>query len=61
MKVGICKCSTNLNLILDDDIINIDDFEGHVFCQQCHRLYYVRILDKVIRLGRCFKILRSKI
>ena len=56
MNIGLCKCGKQLNI--DITKYSKDDFEGNIYCPNCHRLYYMEIKNNLIRLGRCLRILK---
>lgn len=56
LQVGKCACGYPLEI--NDTYYDHTNFEGHVFCRNCQRLYYMEIKNHIARLGRCFKILK---
>jgi len=55
LKVGNCKCGSILPIL--DTSLDHDDFEGHIICHRCSRVYYWEMKKGTVRLGRCFRYL----
>ncbi len=56
LNMGKCKCGKAL--VVNNSSYDCDNFEGHIVCKECGRLYYMEIKRNKARLGRCLRFLK---
>ena len=59
LNIGKCKCDKEFKV--DDTYYDHNNFEGHIRCLNCLRLYYYEIKRGKVRLGRCFRFMKDPI